>query len=320
MINKPNLNPSASTTSGINSTNTNAAGVDPTSSHPSSIIPGSATHPSNTTQSDPTKDLSTASSNNFNTSRDRENLTDIPIGGAQSLQSQDTPHPSAPAHQALDLNRESGGATSSSSAGTGAGTAASNTSRDRENLTNLPIGGAQRLQSQDTPTPSAPPNQPLDLNRESGGATSSSSAGTGAGTAASSAGAGNIERASSNAGGIQGTDHRTSAPTPHAVSSAGAGNVEKATENAGGVQGSKSDIEGGPPAQEIKFTQKEIDEAANVYVSHENPHTIGPDGSEEKLEECGGAADDKVEGGKGGKEKVGKLDKIKGKLHLGGKS
>ena len=166
----------------------------------------------------------------------------------------------------------------------------------------------------------------MDLNRESGGVTSSSSAGTGTGTgiATTSSGTGNID-----AGGVQGTDHRTSAPTPHAVSSAGAGKAERATEKAGGVQGSKSgsgsaaaaEDSSGPPAQEIKFTQKEIDEAANVNVSHENPHTIGNDGKEEGLEECGGAGDEKMGEGKGGKGgKGGKMEKIKEKLHLGGKS
>jgi len=144
-------------------------------------------------------------------------------------------------------------------------------------------------------------------------------------------------RATSETGRIQtGRDTSTGGV---AASSAGAGDVETATENAGGIQmggaggNDKSrttdplqEAKGQQPAKEMKFTKQEIDAAANVNTSHENPHTIGSDGNE-TIEEIGGAGDQ--EGGaedKDGKPvrkkegKMGtKIEKIKEKLHIGGK-
>lgn len=89
----------------------------------------------------------------------------------------------------------------------------------------------------------------------------------------------------------------TSNPNAHlgGYSSAGRNDHESTLANAGGVHGDRqqthrasSDPFQAPPAQEMSFTKKEIDEAANVTSSHENPHTIGLDGHEESLEEAGG--------------------------------
>jgi len=118
-----------------------------------------------------------------------------------------------------------------------------------------------------------------------GSTATSASPSNAARNAPSSAGHDDHEATFSSAGGVQGSKSGSDSAAASNVVTGNSGNT--GTGNTSGTVGDDPEASG-PPAQKISFTKKEIDEAANVYKSHENPHTIGPDGKEETLEEAGG--------------------------------